>query len=222
MIRNSFCVGPEGWHSYDYHGEIVTGAGIFVLTTWQKEGGVNGGGCIWADQSRWSTDVPERPISILALIHYRNWVGLDPIDLRGCEASVYLRGDNLRLYGAECYFWVHAPGVRWHFRETRSQSRKKSGRLVRAGFAWRTMKRCGIAVTAARSSGTAVILKAGRDSTVYWEMPTATAFRLSDSAVRSKADFRWRSSRFFLHDREAWTGTGGRNERANKPQRRPN
>jgi hypothetical protein len=29
--------------------------------------------------------------------------------------SVYLRGDDLRLYGAECYFWVHAPGVRWHF-----------------------------------------------------------------------------------------------------------
>lgn len=114
-IRNSFDVGPEGWHSYDYHGEIVTGAGIFVLTTWQKEGGVDGGGCIWADQSRWSTDVPERPISILALIHYRNWVGLDPIDLRGCEVSVYLKGDDLRLYGAACYFWVHAPGVRWHF-----------------------------------------------------------------------------------------------------------
>ena len=38
MIRNSFGVGPEGWHSYDYHGEIVTGAGIFPLTTWQKEG----------------------------------------------------------------------------------------------------------------------------------------------------------------------------------------
>ena len=27
VIRNSFGVGPEGWHSYDYHGEIVTGAG---------------------------------------------------------------------------------------------------------------------------------------------------------------------------------------------------
>ncbi len=115
VIRNSFGVGPEGWHSYDYHGEIVTGAGIFVLTTWQREGGVNGGGFIWADQSRWSTDVPERPISILALIHYRSWVGLEPIDLRGCEVSVYLRGDDLRLYGAECYFWVHSPGVRWHY-----------------------------------------------------------------------------------------------------------
>ena len=58
MIRNSFDLGPEGWHSYDYHGEIVTGAGIYVLATWQREGGVEGSGFIWADQSRWSTDVP--------------------------------------------------------------------------------------------------------------------------------------------------------------------
>ena len=115
MIRNSFALGPEGWHSYDYHGEIVAGAGIYVLTTWQREGGVNNSGFIWSDQSRWSTDVPERPISILALIHYRSWVGLKPIDLRQADVSVYLRGDDLRLYGAECYFWVHAPGTRWHF-----------------------------------------------------------------------------------------------------------
>ena len=115
MIRNNFDIGPEGWHSYDYHGEIVTGAGIFVLATWQREGGVDGSGFIWADQSRWSTDVPERPISILALIHYRNWVGLGPVDLRQAEVSVYLRGDDLKLYGATCYFWVHSPGVRWHF-----------------------------------------------------------------------------------------------------------
>ena len=101
MIKNSFEVGPEGWHSYDYLGEIVAGAGIFVLTSWQREGGVNNSGFIWADQSRWSTDVPERPISILALIHYRNWVGLDPIDLRQAEVSDFLRGDDLRLYGAE-------------------------------------------------------------------------------------------------------------------------
>ena len=109
MIRNSFDVGPEGWHSYDYHGEIVTGAGIFVLATWQREGGVNDSGFIWADQSRWSTDVPERPISILALIHYRNWVGLGPIDLRQAEVSVYLRGDDCdcmeRLATSGCILW---------------------------------------------------------------------------------------------------------------------
>ena len=115
MIANGFEKGPEGWHSYDYHAEIVTGAGIFVLTTWQKEGGVNNSGYIWADQSRWSTDVPERPISILPLIFYRGWIGEDPLDLRQARASVYLKGDDLRLYGAKCYFWVHAPGTRWHY-----------------------------------------------------------------------------------------------------------
>ena len=116
MIKNGFEKGPEGWHSYDYHAEIVTGAGIFVLTTWQKEGGVNNSGYIWADQSRWSTDVPERPISILSLIFYRGWIGKDPLDLREAKVSVYLRGDDLHLYGAKCYFWVHAPGTRWHYK----------------------------------------------------------------------------------------------------------
>ena len=114
MIVNSFDKGPEGWHSYDYHASMVTGA-AFILTTWQSEGGVNNSGYIWADQSRWSTDVPERPISILSLIFYRNWIAKDPVDLREAEVSVYLRGDDLQLYGAECYFWVHAPGTRWHY-----------------------------------------------------------------------------------------------------------
>ena len=114
MIKNSFDKGPEGWHSYDYHAHMVTGA-AFGLTTWEKEGGVNNSGYIWTDQSRWSTDVPERPISILALIFCRNWIDQDPIDLREAEISVYLRGDDLLLYGAECYFWVHAPGTRWHY-----------------------------------------------------------------------------------------------------------
>ena len=115
MIKNSFALGPEGWHSYDYHGSIVAGSGIFVLTTWERKGGVDNSGFVWADQSRWSADVPERPISILALIHYRGWVGLEPVDLRQAEVSVYLRGYDLQLYGAECFFWVHAPGVRWHY-----------------------------------------------------------------------------------------------------------
>ncbi len=202
VIRNSFGVGPEGWHSYDYHGEIVTGAGIFVLTTWQKEGGVNGGAFIWADQSRWSTDVPERPISILALIHYRNWVGLGPIDLRECEVSVYLRGDDLRLYGAECYFWVHAPGVRWHFTGNPVPIMQRDiGRRSRAGFSWRTMNRGGIAATAAKISGAAAIRKAGRGSTVCWGTCTVMAFLLSDSTGRSREDCRWRSSRSRLAHR---------------------
>jgi hypothetical protein len=116
MIKNSFEKGPEGWHSYDYHADVVAGIpGFYVLTTWEKEGGVDNTGYVWADQTRWSTDVPEMPISILALISYRRWTGQEPIDLREAKVSVYLRADDLHLYGAECYFWAAAPGVRWHY-----------------------------------------------------------------------------------------------------------
>ena len=115
MIKNSFEKGPEGWHSYDYHAGIVAGAGIFLLTTWQREGGVDNSGYVWADQSRWSTDTPERPISILPLIFFRRWIGKDPIALREAKVSVYLRGDDLHLYDAQCQFWVNAPGTRWHY-----------------------------------------------------------------------------------------------------------
>ena len=29
--------------------------------------------------------------------------------------SVHLRGDDLDLKGAKCYFWVHSGGTRWHY-----------------------------------------------------------------------------------------------------------
>ena len=45
---------------------------------------------------------------------YRNWVGKGPMDLRGSHLSVYLRGDELQLDGAQCFFWVQSPGCRWH------------------------------------------------------------------------------------------------------------
>jgi hypothetical protein len=116
MIKNHFAKGPEGWCSYDYHASIVAGGvNIFILATWAREGGVNNGSYIWVDHTRWSADTPEKPLSILPLLFYRNWIDADPIDLRGCEVSVYLRGDNLQLDGAKCYFWVNAPGTRWHY-----------------------------------------------------------------------------------------------------------
>ena len=52
---------------------------------------------------------------MLPLIFYRSWINEDPIDLVNAEVSVYLRGDNLRLDGAQCFFWVHAPDTRWHY-----------------------------------------------------------------------------------------------------------
>jgi len=29
--------------------------------------------------------------------------------------SVYLRGDALRLDGAQCFFWIHGLHTRWHY-----------------------------------------------------------------------------------------------------------
>ena len=113
-VLNTFEKGPEGWCSYDYHASIIAAANYFVLTTWDEHGGVDDSGCVWADHTRWSTDAPERPISVLPLILYRNWVGEPSIDLRGSELSVQLRGDNLKLSGAQCYFWAHTSGTRWH------------------------------------------------------------------------------------------------------------
>ncbi len=113
-VTNTFEKGPEGWCSYEYHASVVAGQNYFVLTTWDEQGGSDNSGCVWADHTRWSTDAPERPVSILPLILYRNWVGEPSIDLRGAELSVQLRGDNLNLAGADCYFWAHTSGTRWH------------------------------------------------------------------------------------------------------------
>jgi hypothetical protein len=54
-IKNNFDIGPDGWSSYDYHWSIVAkGSNIFILTTWERTGGVDDGGYVWADESRWS------------------------------------------------------------------------------------------------------------------------------------------------------------------------
>jgi len=115
MLKNTFAKSPEGWCSYDYHASIVAGGqNIFILATWEGEGGVGGSGHIWVDHTRWSADTPEKPLSILPLLFYRSWVNEDPIDLRNADVSVYLRGDDLQLHGAQCLFWVHGVGGRWH------------------------------------------------------------------------------------------------------------
>ncbi len=115
MINNTFNQGEEGWCSYDYHWSIVAkGKGIYVMTTWERAGGVDGSGFVWADEVRWSADTPESPVSVLPLLLNRRFVGQGPIDLREARVSVYLRGDQLQLDGAQCYFWVNKPGTRWH------------------------------------------------------------------------------------------------------------
>jgi hypothetical protein len=115
-IQNRFAKGPEGWCSYDYHASMVSnGTNIFVLATWVQGGGPAGGNYIWTDHRRWSADTPEKPLSILPLLFYRSWIDADPIDLREGELTVSLRGYDLNLDGAKCFFWVHAGNTRWHF-----------------------------------------------------------------------------------------------------------
>ncbi len=115
MLRNTFDKGPEGWCSYDYHWSIVAkGHNIFILTTWERTGGVNDSGYVWCDETRWSADTPESPVSVLPFITYMHWMGHEPLDLREAQVSVYLRGDALELHGSQCYFWILGPGGRWH------------------------------------------------------------------------------------------------------------
>jgi hypothetical protein len=119
-IKSSFGIGQEGWFSYDYHGCIRAGRNIFYLAEWEPSGGVGDTGYIWTDYHVWSADTLESPVSMLPLITYRHYVGLDPVDLREVQVSVYLRGDELWLDSAQCYFWVVGRGKhgrssgRWH------------------------------------------------------------------------------------------------------------
>ena len=114
-MKNTFDVGPEAWCSYDYHASVVAGVNnIFILATHVKTGGVNNSGYVWVDEKRWSADTPEVPMSILPFIFYRNWINADSINLENASISVCLRGDDLNLFKAKCYFWVLGKGSRWH------------------------------------------------------------------------------------------------------------
>ena len=115
VLTTSFDKGPERWCSYDYHKSVLGRSNIFILTTHETSGGVNDSGYVWADEHRWSADTPEAPVSVLPLIYYRRWDDEGPVDLRGADVSVYLRGDGLELDGARCYFWVNLAGTRWHY-----------------------------------------------------------------------------------------------------------
>ena len=114
-LGNKFNRGHEGWCSYDYHASVTSGGNCFILATWLKRGGPDGGNCIWVDHHRWSADTPEKPLSILPLLLYRSWVDGEFVDLRGREVSVHLRGDDLELDGAKSFFWVQSGATRWHY-----------------------------------------------------------------------------------------------------------
>lgn len=112
LVTNTFDWGQDNWWVYNYAEN--TEYNVFYPTSWESKGGLENTGFIWAGDSRWSIDSPEEPDSILALLTYPSWSGNKALDLRNATVSVYLRGDDLDLKGAQIYFWVHSR-ARWHF-----------------------------------------------------------------------------------------------------------
>jgi len=106
---------PE-WCSYVYLG---TDSHRFSRCAYAGTGGFSDKAYITADDSQWTIDTPESPESILALIIPGTMtIKLPPLDLRNTKISFALRGDNLQLHGAKCYFWVVTflpKTTRWHY-----------------------------------------------------------------------------------------------------------
>jgi hypothetical protein len=103
------------WHSYAYLGTTHE----YRACRKSENGGWNNGAYVTADDSLWTIDTPESPQSILALmIPSTLMLKSPPLDLRYTAVSFSLRGDNLQLYGASCYFWVVSfvpTSTRWHY-----------------------------------------------------------------------------------------------------------
>ena len=106
MILNTFDIGEEGWCSYDYEKSKPPQLNHFVLAAWLPHSGIGNSGFIWSDKTRFSVDEPENPNSILALMFYARWAGVYSVRLKETTVSMYLRGFDMDLKGAECYFWI--------------------------------------------------------------------------------------------------------------------
>lgn len=104
----------SNWGSYEYIGP----GEIFHPVHFEPNGGPGDQPFIWANDESWSIDTPESPNSILALLFYPLWL-LEPLyDLREASLEFCLRGDDLDLKEAQCYFWVHTAtphSTRWHY-----------------------------------------------------------------------------------------------------------
>jgi len=104
------------WYSYAYLG---VDSHEYMPCQYSATDGVNGAACVTADDSLWTVDTPESPRSILALILPTVLEAkLPPLDLKNISVSFYLRGDDLQLFGAQCYFWIvtFSPyTTRWHY-----------------------------------------------------------------------------------------------------------
>jgi len=114
MVMKDIAPPLAAWKSYEY----FPGGHNYHLTRYDATGGPDGKECVWADDSMWTIDTPEQPHSILFLIHYSIWDDSPPRDIKNAEIRFRLRGENLALHGARCYFWVVTQfprATRWHF-----------------------------------------------------------------------------------------------------------
>ncbi|MDP2104594.1 MAG: hypothetical protein Q8J76_01265, partial [Desulfobulbaceae bacterium] len=105
---------PTAWQSYHY----TDGGHTYIPVQYDPAGGPENRPSIWVNDLMWTIDTPEQPHSILALIYYRDWCFDGPLNLSRAKISCRLRGDNLQLHGAKCYFWIvsYTPRVtRWHY-----------------------------------------------------------------------------------------------------------
>jgi len=104
------------WQSYAYLG---IGSHEYRPCRYFESGGFNDEAYVTADDSLWTIDTPASPQSILALIiPSMLWTKSPPMDLRHTTISFSLRGDDLQLYGATCYFWIVTflpASTRWHY-----------------------------------------------------------------------------------------------------------
>ena len=115
-LHQTFDHDYEMWAAYDYAACLATDHDVYRPANWEKRGGVNDSGYVWVDDTQWSVDTPENPVSILAIMTWRQWFLRGPADLRNATLTVHLRGENLNLRGGKCCFWAMSRKLctRWH------------------------------------------------------------------------------------------------------------
>jgi len=107
--HQAFETGADYWISYDYNADRATYENVFYAASWASQGGSDGGGFIFADDSRWRIDTPETPALVFPLAIRSEW--LDPrynhLDFDGHTASFDLKATNLDLKGGQAYLYVY-------------------------------------------------------------------------------------------------------------------
>jgi hypothetical protein len=121
LIVHDFETWNERWATYqDTYGY----GNVFFPMSHQPRGGVDEGGFVWTDASRWLVDAPETPDSILLALNYWRWLFPpewrartgqgENVSLSNARLEVSLRGEDLSLRGATINFWILCDGARWH------------------------------------------------------------------------------------------------------------